>query len=641
MSRAQAERAPCSEGEHMRRHRTLSLLLLVAVLLITALPASAQSKTLVWDRYDVFLNILPNGDVRVTERQEINFGNGPFTYGYAVIPLDKTASIVDVAVSDATGRTYQQTDYSIEPYTFWANQNGNELEIRWYFPSVENDTRTFDLSYTAKGAIRIYDSGDKLQWIAIDNERDFPINEATVSVSLPEGASFLDIDSSGVSADWEQGDGGRTVQFVARHPMSASDRFEIGVEFTHGIVPANAPAWQAEVDRQESFDRNVRPVLNLAVGALAILIALGGPLLVYLLWYTRGRDPNIGPVPDTLSQPPDDLPPGVLGSLVDEQADMQDIVATIVDLARRGYLKIEEVEEKGFFGLGSTDFVFRKTDKSEEDLRRYEKRIMSGIFPGSRQERELSSLRNKFYKHLPKIQEDLYKELVDNGLFKRRPDKTRAAWTGIGIVALVLTFVLGIFLVPLAQYAGAFPCLAASLGVGGIALLIAGRFMPVKTVKGAESAAKWNAFKSYLAQIDKMSDMKNAAEMFEHYLPYAIAFGMNQSYVGKFARMTDTPAPGWYIPYFPRGGAVGGGGGGGLAKRTGAGAGAPGGLQGMSDSLSGGLQSMSDGLTTMLNSTGRVLRSAPSSSGSSGGGGFSGGGFSGGGGGGGGGRGFG
>jgi hypothetical protein len=627
----------------MRRHRTLILLILATVLLVIALPASAQSKTLVWDRYDVFLNIQPNGDLRVTERQAINFGNGPFTYGYAIIPLDKTGPITNIAVSDADGHTYQQTDYSIEPYTFWVDQSGNELELRWYFPPVENATRSYDLSYTAKDAVRIYDSGDKLQWIAIDNQRDFPINQATVTVNLPPGASFLDIDSAGVEANWQQGDNGQSVQYVAQRRMSTSDRFEIGVEFTHGIVPAEPPAWQAEVDRQEFYDLNVRPALNLGVGLLAVLIALGGPLLVYLLWYTRGRDPNIGPVPDTISEPPDTLSPGVLGSLVDEQADMQDIVATIVDLARRGYLKIEETEEKGFFGLSSKDFVFRKTDQSEGDLRRYEKRIMNGIFPGNRKERELSSLRNKFYKKLPKIQDDLYQELVDNGLFKRRPDKTRAKWTGIGIVALVLTFVLGILIVPLSQYAGAFPCLAVSLGMGGVALMVAGRFMPVKTVKGAEATAKWNAFKNYLAQIDKMSDMGNAAELFEKYLPYAIAFGMNQSFVNKFARLADTPAPGWYIPYYPRGASVGrsGAGGGGLAKQVPAGAGSPGGLQGMSDSLGGGLQSMSDGLTTMLNSAGRVLRSAPSSSGSSGGGGFSGGGFSGGGGGGGGGRGFG
>jgi hypothetical protein len=208
----------------------------------------------------------------------------------------------------------------------------------------------------------------------------------------------------------------------------------------------------------------------------------------------------------------------------------------------------------------------------------------------------------------------------------------------------------------MAQFSGAFPCLAIGLGLGSLSMLIVSRFMPAKSVKGAEAAAKWNAFRDYLKQLEKLEEMDNVGEIFEQYLPYAIAFGMNQSFVNKFSRVTDTPAPGWYIP-FPRRGLSTSGGGRGLAGDfAGGGRGlagdfaggarsGSGGLQSMSESMGGGLQSMSDGLTTMLNSAGRIMRSAPSSSGSSGGGfsggGFSGGGFSGGGGGGGGGRGFG
>lgn len=626
----------------MRRVRFLVLLALAATLLGTVGPAQAQSKTLVWEQYDVFLNVLPNGDLRVTERQTIDFTAGTFTFGYRSIPLGKTEGITDFAITEPGGPTYRQTDYSIEPSTFWVDQKGDEVEVRWNFPPTEGSQRTFDVSYTAKGAVRIYDSGDKLQWIAIDSERDFPINNAVVQVTLPEGASFLDIDSAGVEAEWAQGESGRTVRYVAQRRLSPADTFEIGVEFTHGIVAADTPSWQAAHDQDEFYDLNVRPMLTLGVGVLAALIGLGGPILVYGIWYTRGRDPNVGPVPETLSTPPDELPPGVLGSLIDEQADMKDVIASIVDLARRGYLVIEEIEKKGLLGFGSQDFTFRRTDKSESDLRSYEKRILKGIFGSHRQERKLSSLRNSFYRHLPKIQEDLYKELVREGLFKRRPDTTRKLWTGIGVAAIVLAFLGGIVLVPLAQYAGTFPCLAVAFGLGGISLLIAGRFMPVKSPKGAESAAKWEAFRNFLSRIEQMTDLGEASDQFEKFLPYAIAFGMNQSFVTKFARMADTPAPGWYVPYPRRRGYAGGSGGGGLAKEMPAGAGAgSGGLQSMSDSMAGGLQSMSDGLTTMLNSAGRIMRSAPSSSGSSGGGGFSGGGFSGGGGGGGGGAGFG
>jgi hypothetical protein len=59
------------------------------------------------------------------------------------------------------------------------------------------------------------------------------------------------------------------------------------------------------------------------------------------VWWTRGRDPEIGPVPDFIVTPPAELSPAVVGALVDEHVDQRDIVATLVDLGRRGILQID------------------------------------------------------------------------------------------------------------------------------------------------------------------------------------------------------------------------------------------------------------------------------------------------------------
>ncbi len=627
----------------MRRVRLALMLLSLLFGLSLTFPAAAQSKTLVWERYDVFLTVQADGTMQVVERQSINFTSGTFTFGFAIIPLRNTEGIRNLAISEPGGRTYLERSFTNDPYEFYTTRSGDEIEVRWYFPPVANETRTYDLSYTVDGAVRIYETGDKLQWLAISGERDFPIENATVTVTLPEGASIItNPDSAGVRVDWVQNNNGRTVTYTATRPMAGSEFIDIGVEFTHGVVPAVKPSWQERVDQEQFYTLNVRPWLNLLIGVVAILGAVGGPILAYLLWYMRGRDPEIGPVPEYVSEPPEELPAGLLGSLIDEQADMNDVVATIIDLARKGYLAIEETQERGFFGLSSTDHIFRRLKSVDEALAPYERQVMRGLFGKSRDSRKLSDLRNKFYKQLPKIQETLYESLEREGYFKRRPDKVRNAYRGIGVGVIVLAFLSLFVAAPLAVYAGAFFCLPVALGIAGLSVLIAGGAMPVKTLKGSEASARWLAFKKYLLEIERHQDLKEAAQLFDRYLPYAIAFGMKNSWVNKFSRLTEAPAPGWYIPHpMSRPIASGGSGGGRLAKAAPAGSTGPGGLQGMSDSLSGGLQSMSDGLTSLLNSTGRVLGSAPSSSGSSGGGGFSGGGFSGGGGGGGGARGFG
>jgi hypothetical protein len=184
---------------------------------------------------------------------------------------------------------------------------------------------------------------------------------------------------------------------------------------------------------------------------------------------------------------------------------------------------------------------------------------------------------------------------------------------------------------------------------------------------GAETAAKWEAFRRYLKDIDRYSDLEQQKTIWDRWLPYAIAFGIERDYMRKFERV-DAPAPGWYIPdptlygpyrrrYFGTGtgpvvaGAGGGralgemiGGGGGSVE---GGGGLGGGLSNASRGLGGGLASMSAGLGSMLSSAGNTMTSRPASSSSSGGGwsggggGFSGGGSRGGGGGGGGRGGFG
>ncbi|HLF36941.1 MAG TPA: DUF2207 domain-containing protein [Anaerolineales bacterium] len=620
------------------------VLLLALGLLLVGWPrsAAAQGKTLYWERFDVTLAIQPNGDLKVVERQRIRFTAGSFTYGFALIPLDKTQGIDQVSLSEPGGTVYQEASFGEEPFTFETSQVENELEVRWYFPPTADSARTFDLAYTVHGAIRVYDSGDKLQWFAIDDERDFPIEESSVTVLLPPGAAFQIIDSAGAEATWSQSADGTSVTFLPTGPLSSTDVVEVGIEFSHGAIPAQVPGWQAADDDVNYYNDNVKDLVDLGLGVLAVLILLGGPALIYFVYYARGRDPKVGPVPEYLAEPPGDLPPGIMGTLLDEQAEMRDVVATIVDLARKGSLRIEETANKGLLGLGSTDFIFHRQASGADGLNPVESEVVAGLFRGGKNSVEMSDLREKFYTRLPAIQSKLYQEMVSRGFFRTNPDTTRKLWRGLGGAVLVGAFFLGMFATgALSSYTSLLPCVFGALGLTGLIALVSGGAMPAKTRKGAEAAAQWKAFKTYLERIDKLADLQQVGELFERYLPYAIALGIKDSWIHKFSQQPMTPVPGWYMPYYGGGGSrptvSTGGKGGGTAVPPLRG---PGGLQGMSEGLAGGLQSMSDGLTRMLNSAGRVLQSAPSSSGRSGGG-FSGGGFSGGGGGGGGGRGFG
>ena len=103
---------------------------------------------------------------------------------------------------------------------------------------------------------------------------------------------------------------------------------------------------------------------------------------MFWLWYTRGRDPRVGPIAVQYA-PPDGMTPAEAGTLVDDDAGMRDITATIVDLAVRGYIVIEEKEKEHMLGLYSNkEYVFHLKKQLPEwtGLKPHELSLLAGIF---------------------------------------------------------------------------------------------------------------------------------------------------------------------------------------------------------------------------------------------------------------------
>ncbi len=612
--------------------RFLLLPFLLFILLLAPRPSAAQTKSFYWERFDVDITLLENGDMRIVETQTLNFSGAPFTYGYGSIYTGSNGNndaITDINVRDQNG-AYTESG-SNSPRTFEIDRSSDEVTINWYFePTVGRSSYQF--SYTVKGGVQVGSfeegDGDQIYWKAIPADHPAPIEASTVVIHLPEGvkpqqytgttdylvAAYLDgNETSGVQI--QVGDDGRTITYTALQSLATGEQLEVRVQFPHGLLDIPTPNWQTKAQRADA--------ISLVVLVIALLMLVGGPLLVLLLWYVRGRDPDLGiVVPDYITEPPDDLPPAVVGTLVDEKADMRDIISTLLDLSRRGYMTITEEERSHFF---------TRTQKSDSDLRPFERQFLKDIFRGKEQ-RSLTSLRYKFANKLPKLRKLLYQELVNDELVPRSPESVRNNYGCFSFIVLALA-VGSFFAVPgiLGTEVLTAVCPAFALGLTGVAFFIASRYMPAKTPKGAEAAAKWEAFKNYLQKIDEYQNLEDAGEIFEKYLAYATAFGLERSWIRKFTAVPTTPIPTWYQPYPFYGYNRGHSGRRSAAAKPGGAMQAPT-LEGMSGSMTGGLESMSKGLTRMLSSTNTILKSTPpsSSGGSSGGfsGGFSGGGFS-------------
>lgn len=377
--------------------------------------------------------------------------------------------------------------------------------------------------------------------------------------------------------------------------------------------------------------------LHLIFLVAMLVFLIGGVVGIVILWFVRGRDPASGLVAEIVTEPPDDLPPGAAGTLIDEHVDHHDVVATLLGLARHGAITIQE-QPGSASGNGQTrsDYLLTVVDPGGVTSR-LERDLLRVLFdgkPASFDSVLLSAVKGRFDAHEPEIRADLYEEMVDRAYFTRSPDETRRRWRGLSWIGLIGSIVAGVFLAARVDPFAILPTIAAVLI--WLVMLRLSKAMPQKTMVGAEAAAKWRAFKRYLESIEKHENLTEAQDLFDRYLSYAVAFGLERQWIRSFASV-GASSPGWFAP------AGGGGGFGGdfdgadtifdamQAGRmighfggTGGGdvnvpdVGIPnvdmpnmpeGGLQDMADVFGGGLQGASDGLGGLLDSAGSAFDS--------------------------------
>ncbi len=560
---------------------TILLVLFLGLVLPATVPhqVDAQvSKAIEWARFDVDLELRQDGSYRVTERQTIDFQGGPFTNGFRDIALRNIDDIRNVRVSEETDDglvPYARVlpgAFNREPGTYAASVTTTLVKVQWGFTSTSNRERTFVVEYDVFGALRSYlnpepptEPNQQIWWNAVPEEitEVAPVRASTVRFILPRA-----VDPAQTLADRNQ-DGepdevqtdGRIFTFPEERNLTAGDSFEPRLQFP-AMLNVAPPSWQTTDDAQRRKAEEVEgrsAVLNVIFIGIGLLLAVGGGMGAYGLWYARGRDPHAGLVADFLPEPPDDLAPGAAGTLLDETADEQDVVATLVDLSHRGIVRMEETSAAGFLGFGSgRDFLLTLV-KGNPEVRPFEADLLRSLFGNELTEGEtakLSEVKPRFESAKPQMKADLYAELVRHGYFSGSPEETRSRWARVGTIALVLAVLGGCL--GIAAMGNLAPWILFPAAVLVVLALILRRLsgaMPRKTPAGSEAAAKWRAFRKYLDDIEKYERIDGAPEIFDKYLPYAVAFGLERSWVEKFATV-QAPTPAWFGGGF--GGPLGG-----------------------------------------------------------------------------------
>lgn len=286
-----------------------------------------------------------------------------------------------------------------------------------------------------------------------------------------------------------------------------------------------------------------------------IPVAVGAALLGWWLWL--GRDPTPASIVPRWD-PPADLTPGLAGTLVDQRADVADVLATVLDLARRGWLTIREIHPSGVpvegpgvplireilsrVDLWETEWELARTEKPAEGLAAHEGAVLAALFADGPRV-GASALSTSLRERLPGLFASLYDGLARRGFFLTRPDHVRRDFyllgAGFGAAA------------GMAHYLGADLGRVAALAASGALVALAAPVMPAATPAGARARAEALGVAEYLgraekAEIEARHGDERTPERFDALLPWAIALGVTDLWLEEFRGMLPEDRP-WFV----------------------------------------------------------------------------------------------
>ncbi|MFZ1654504.1 MAG: DUF2207 domain-containing protein, partial [Candidatus Moraniibacteriota bacterium] len=526
------------------------------------------------ERFESNIVIASDGTIAVTETIRYAFGLAEKHGIYRDIPVKYATSLgtrtaLDItveSVADETGKTL----------TYEESHSGGNLRIQiGDADRLITGTHTYVIRYRVAGALAFYQDFDELYWNATGHDWEVAIATALVTVRTETRASgwrtACYVGPRGSTEHCDQAASRSEAMNLYRvewnEALSPGSGITIAIGFDKGY--AAEPTWW---ERIAAFFKN-NPLILLP------FVVFG---YMFRRWYREGRDPEgrgtIIPEYDV----PEHLSPLHIAALLDGRLTGKEIPAAIINLAVKGYLRIERVTEKGLI-LDTTDYqlielaerpiggaiervlleaLFGGTTANAESARQllaspvaqyipaFLKRSIEMTLPKATATPEIggrtvkiSELKNKFYTKIPELQKQAIGELVARKFLAASPQDVWGKYTLWGILFIIG----GFFLIPFLQLQGA------SIVALVIAVFIYAVFaylMPRVTREGAIVKEQLLGLKDYLQIAEKRRlEFHNAPEktpeLFERLLPAALLLGVSDIWAKEFADLTMSE-PEWY-----------------------------------------------------------------------------------------------
>ena len=386
-----------------------------------ALPALAAT-----DRYTsmVFdITLQPDGDVQIEQTSQAYF---PSNYSTAYFELERKGfsaiSDVWVKVNGISAQRLNLPDLATRPGYFYYSDEGDpyaaldahpELKGRYTVQTVPKEYKSgnpyfewyiekqkvdfnFQVGYTAKDVIQVYADTAEFSWMPVSSKNSFPLENVLVRVHIPEG--------SGIAKDdilaWGHGPLSGTVYIASPtlvtfkvDNLAAGDYLDLRLAMPTQLF-AQAPqqsgnrlptilAQEEDLAKEANIERTKARLQLIAPAAcLLVLLLLGAFTRRYVKKMNRPYTPQ--QKPEYFRDLPSDAYPALVNQLYyypkGERAEYksQRLTATLLDLAARGVIAIEQTEEKGFLGKKRHTVIARLKETGAANG--YETKLMQILF---------------------------------------------------------------------------------------------------------------------------------------------------------------------------------------------------------------------------------------------------------------------
>ena len=540
--------------------------------------ASARSSAEAITAYDIDITVNPDGSALF--RESISYDFGP----NALHGIERILATT-MRYDEANDRSYPLTVVKVSAVGASAQYSitdigGGRERIRIGDPNrTITGAHVYTITYRLEGVVNAQPGDDELYWNVIGSEWRVPIERATVAVHLPgnptrvacfagrAGTTPCDLARIGTVP----AAGATTAATFAQQSLDPGENLTVVVAIpdVDGGAVEPQPILVAQNLSEPRTIGDMFALTPLSLGLTGALAALAAAV-VAPLQFLVGRDRRAGG--DTIDSafsdqtahgervplraataipvefvPPDNLRPGQLGVLHDEVADMTDVSATLIDLAVRGFLRIEEITD----GRRIKDYTFvqLRGPAEQAELLAYERYLLEQLF-ATGSPVQLLDLKNKFATATSRMRTLLYENAAENGWFAARPDHVRTIWALGGFAVLAAGAVATFFLARESRYG----LVGLPLGVAGFAVMIGARWMPRRTPKGTGLERRTRGFVDFIENSEKyraaFAERKN---IFTEYLPYAVAFGATKKWANALS-VLGLPAPDtslWYVGVGP------------------------------------------------------------------------------------------